>query len=195
MIEQILSFDKSLFLLLNSGFSNGFFDLFFLTITEPRSWIIPGIAGIALIIFKEKKGALIIIGLSLLTVAITDPVSARIMKPFFGRLRPCHPEAFVEGGRFLFGYKTSLSFPSCHSVNIFAQATLFSFFYPRLKFIFVIFAVLIGYSRIYTGVHYPLDVLAGALTGTVIAITVYYSYRICLNKFCKQKQIKEPVQS
>ncbi|HLV31431.1 MAG TPA: phosphatase PAP2 family protein [Chitinispirillaceae bacterium] len=196
MIDQILSIDKSLFLFLNAAFANGFFDLFFSTITEAKFWIIPGSAAVILLAVKERKKALIIIGLSILTVAITDPVSARLMKPFFARLRPCNPKALVEGGRFLLGYKRSFSFPSSHSMNIFAQATLFSLFYPRLKLVFIIFAAMIGYSRIYVGVHYPLDVIVGALTGSAIALTVYYSYYvICQKKPWKREPVNDPIQS
>lgn len=176
MHDILLSIDHSLFLLINATLINPFLDIIFIHITEPRFWIIPGVAVMVLFIRKEKKKALIVLGLAVLTVSITDPLAARFIKPLVGRLRPCNPNALIEGGRFLLGYKNSFSFPSSHSMNMFAEATLFSFFYPGKKIWFFVFAFFIGYSRIYVGVHYPFDVAGGAIMGMVIASVVYYGY-------------------
>ncbi|NLG16865.1 MAG: phosphatase PAP2 family protein [Fibrobacter sp.] len=180
MVEFLLSLDRYLFLFLNTQFSNPILDFFFVTITEARFWIIPAFLGAAFFIGFQKKKALIVIGLALITVALTDPISARIIKPLAGRLRPCHPDVLLEGGNFLLGLKKSFSFPSSHSMNIFAQATLLSLFYPRKSIWFFIFASIIGFSRIYVGVHYPGDVIFGALFGIIIACGVFYSFRFVL---------------
>lgn len=173
MVEFLQSIDNYVFLLINNYCSNVLLDVFFKNITEAKFWIIPALAAIVFFVKHEKKKALIIIGLSLVTVAITDPVSSQILKPLFGRPRPCHPVFFIQGGHFLSGMKTSLSFPSSHAMNIFAQATLFSCFYPAKKALFYGFAMLIGISRVYVGVHYPSDVLGGAFLGIIIAYCVF----------------------
>jgi undecaprenyl-diphosphatase len=126
----------------------------------------------------EKKCALLVLLLSAATVALSDPIAAHFIKPFVHRLRPCNPHALVEGGRFLLGYKTSFSFPSSHAMNMFGQALLFTFFYPRYGIWFFLFASTIGFSRIYVGVHYPFDVLGGAMFGMLCGAFVFGVYKI-----------------
>jgi undecaprenyl-diphosphatase len=152
-----------------------------MAITDGRHWIVPGII-VALVYLRfGKKHALTVLLLSAATVAITDPVCAHIIKPLFHRLRPCNPSDLVEGGRFLLGYKNSLSFPSSHAMNMFGQAVLFSFFYPRFSVWFFLFATIISFSRIYVGVHYPLDVLGGAVFGAACGLFVTAVYKMVLS--------------
>jgi len=191
MIENLLSIDKSIFLFINNYCSNAVFDVFFMTITEAKFWIIPSIAAMIFFIKHEKKKAVVILGLAVITVAISDPVSSQILKPIFRRYRPCHPEFFIQGGNFLAGMRTSLSFPSSHSMNIFAQAALFSCFYPSKAPIFYSFASLIGISRIYVGVHYPSDIVGGAFFGIITAYSVYAAFLFIKCKIVNRKQIEE----
>ncbi|MBN1575768.1 MAG: phosphatase PAP2 family protein [Chitinispirillaceae bacterium] len=175
--EQLLSLDRSLFLLLNTAIANPVFDIIFVNANEAKVWIIPGIIAAAFFIFKKRKEALVVLGLAIATVAITDPLATRVLKPLFHRARPCHPDLFVEGGRFLAGMRHTFSFPSVHAVNIFAQATLFAFFYPRWTWVYALFACCIGYARVYVGVHYPADVAAGAVVGILAGAGVAVAYR------------------
>jgi undecaprenyl-diphosphatase len=180
MLDSLLALDRSLFLLLNHTLAAAVLDPFFTVITDGRSWILPGILAALVFLKAEKKRALVVLLLAAAAVALTDPACARILKPLFHRLRPCNPDALVEGGRFLLGFKSSFSFPSSHAMNMFGQAALFSFFYRRFTAWFFLFAALIGYSRIYVGVHWPLDVLGGAVLGTAGGALVYGAYRLAL---------------
>jgi undecaprenyl-diphosphatase len=181
MFDTIIAGDKAIFLFINATLVHPLLDAFFVTITNGRFWIVPGTALVLLLFLKmDKKQAAILVALSLVTVAITDPLGSQILKPLVHRLRPCNPEVLIEGGRFLIGHKTSLSFPSNHAMNMFGQAMLFSLLYRRLAVWFFLFAALIGYSRIYVGVHYPLDVLGGAVFGMVCGAGVFGGYRIVI---------------
>ena len=195
MYEALLQIDRALFLFFNSTLANPVFDVIFPFITKGRNWIIPGIIMAVVYLFFGKKRAFIVLGCALITIAISDPVSVRILKPLFHRLRPCHPSHFIDGthmlldgGRFLFGHKTSLSFPSAHATNMFAQAMLLTLFYPKQATWFFIFASLIGYSRIYVGVHYPVDIVGGAIFGIGIGAFVYLLYNYIWQRIRKKKQ-------
>ena len=84
-----------------------------------------------------------------------------------------HPSV-VEGTRLLISQVGSRSFPSSHAANWGSMAFLFSWIFPRGKWIYITLAFLVGYSRIYVGVHYPLDVLGGFILGVLCAVLVLY---------------------
>lgn len=182
IIETLNNIDTQLFVFLNSIISTTLLNYFFVAITDARFWIFPAIVASILFIRKEHNKALIVLLLAGITVAISDPVSSQIFKPLLHRPRPCHPDYFINGAHLLFGLKSSLSFPSSHSTNIFALAFIITMFYPSRWIWFFSFAVLIGFSRIYVGVHYPGDVLGGALLGVIIALLVYSGY-LCSKKW------------
>ena len=190
MLDAIIHFDKVLFLILNRDIANPIFDVFFKTITNAKVWIIPGVAAALLYLKMEKKRALPVLVLSVITVCLTDQLAATVIKPLVHRLRPCNLAALVEGGRFLLGNNSHYSFPSNHAMNMFGQATLFSFFHPRYRRWFFLFAATIAFSRVYVGLHYPLDVVAGAVFGVVCGIVVAGLYKGVVLYFKKKRSIR-----
>jgi undecaprenyl-diphosphatase len=107
-------------------------------------------------------------------ILITDQLSSHVLKDLFGRVRPCE---VLDGVRAIDGCRHSLSFPSSHAVNTFAAATLFTVFYRRwVPWVAYGLAALVSYSRVYLGLHYPSDVLGGALIGVVCALAVVWVY-------------------
>jgi len=108
-------------------------------------------------------------------ILLTDQLSSQLLKDLFGRLRPC---AALEGVRAIDGCRQSASFPSSHAVNNFAAATLFSLHYRRwVPWVAFGLAGLVSYSRIYLGLHYPSDILGGALIGILCAVALWGLYR------------------
>jgi undecaprenyl-diphosphatase len=188
MLQWLQSLDTHIFLFFNATLANPVFDVLFPVITNPMYWILPACIAAFLFIRIERSKALIIIGLALLTVGISDPVCNRVIKPAVHRLRPCNPHVYIEHARYLSGRKTSQSFPSSHAMNMFAQAMLFSLFYRKRALWFFAFACIIGFSRIYVGVHYPFDVVGGAIGGIIVGGLVYYLYAIFVRMSCKNKQ-------
>jgi len=120
----------------------------------------------ALSLFGEPGRAAALTGLA--SVAATSAVANVALKPLGRRHRPDRDALSVPPAR-LVSMPSSTSFPSGHSASAFAFATGVGHVMPRAAAPVRALAALVGYSRVHTGVHYPADVLAGALTGTVVA--------------------------
>ena len=142
--------------------------------------------------FYKKGGvtALLLIVSALVLYGLSDDIPHRLIKPFFGRLRPCNPSYFIDGvhqfltgGRFLLGTKTSLSMPSIHALSSFAEALFWATLFPKVRWYLIGFAAFIAYTRVYVGVHYPGDILVGALLGSAMG---YYWAKLTQKVFNKR---------
>ncbi len=178
MIEFFIYIDRLLFSFFNRTVANPVFDVLMPFITDLNkhtiSFVIVGLILLALIIWGGKTGRIVAFGL-ILVVALTDQFNSSVLKSIFYRSRPCHfvNDIFnVENVRLLVGCGGGRSFPSSHAANNASVATFLAFYYPRLKWWFISFAVLIGFSRIYIGVHFPSDVMAGFLVGIVCGYAI-----------------------
>lgn len=182
MFAKLYDIDTTAFLIVNRSFSHWSLDRFFMTVTEFSHYIPPMILALFFFLRIDWKKTLAVAALAATTLALTDTLCSEVLKPLFNRPRPCNPELMVQGARCLAGLKSSLSFPSAHATNIFALATLLALLYPAGGFFFFAFAGIIGLSRVYIGVHYPLDVVGGAIAGSVVASGVYAAYRLLKNR-------------
>jgi undecaprenyl-diphosphatase len=106
-----------------------------------------------------------------LVLVISDGLGARVFKPYFNRQRPNYVASLNTVVRVPYQPKSG-SFPSNHTMNSVAVATMFAYYFPYSVVPAAILAFLAGYSRIYVGVHYPSDVLGGAIFGVLLAIFV-----------------------
>lgn len=168
----LIALDKAGFLFINRSLANPVFDAVMPIITNADYWRIPLFAAwLALMIFGGKRGRIAGL-LAVIVLAMSDQLSSAVVKPLVGRLRPCHPDVLIEGGRFLMGQKTSFSFTSSHAANNASVATLFAVKYPRTKGVFIGITAAVSFSRIYVGVHYPFDVLGGIALGILCAVII-----------------------
>jgi undecaprenyl-diphosphatase len=166
MTSLASSLDRALFHLINRGGENPFFDVLMPFMTDLKNFFcVLALLG-GWILWKERKAGLIFLIFIALTLAMTDSFSSRLLKEWVGRIRPCEilPEV-----RLLTDCNTSYSFPSSHAVNLFAAAYFLSQPFRRLAPVFYGIAAVVGYSRVYLGIHYPLDVMGGAGIGLLIA--------------------------
>ncbi len=168
MLDFILKFDLWLFHLINTGMANSLFDSLMPFITEARHWFLLYLFGAFLLVRMGKRGVFILF-LLIITAVLSDQINSHILKDYFGRIRPCHT---LEDIRLLVNCGAGKSFPSSHAANSFAAITVLIRFFRPYKWLFITIAVLIAFSRVYVGVHYPLDVIAGAAAGIVIGYAV-----------------------
>ncbi|UCF78686.1 MAG: phosphatase PAP2 family protein [Candidatus Eiseniibacteriota bacterium] len=153
---------------MNETTANPLFDAVMPFITEKAHFIIPLVLLWLVLFWKAGRRGRIVAFLTLVVIAISDQMSAHVLKSIFSRERP--PYA-LEGVRLLVDTTRSFSFPSAHAANGLAVASFVSSFYPRTKLALYLVATLVAYSRVYVGVHYPLDVIGGAALGLLIGFS------------------------
>jgi len=191
MIEEILKLDSQLFLFLNNLGSPAF-DNFWIYLSYKESNII---FYLALLVFyfysKSKKIKLSEVFYSLLFIAIMIAIAdqtANLFKDSFQRLRPCYNESLISFVRLV---KESCGgkygFFSAHASNSFSLAVFFGLLFKN-KFRFIIYmtlfyASLISFSRIYLGVHFPLDIFFGGVYGIITGLVIFRIYENRLNFF------------
>jgi 4-amino-4-deoxy-L-arabinose transferase-like glycosyltransferase len=175
---SLSALDALLFYFVNHTLQNNFFDIVMPLITR-RSWVI-FLPLFVWCIAKDRKTAVLALVLGVSSLLLADWTS-NTLKHFFERVRPC---GALDGVRLLIGCGQSFSMPSNHAVNAFAFMTPFYMLQRnRIRYLFVAAAALVGFSRIYVGVHYPFDVIVGTIIGVLMSILVLRCYRLASVKF------------
>ncbi len=187
MWEELVQLDKELFLFLNSQGSPNW-DGFWMFITNKFS-AIPLYAFLLFLSYKTlglKKTLLLLVAVSLL-ITVTNGL-ADFFKYGIQRLRPCYDNEISDLTRLVKGYcGGKFSYFSAHAGNSFAVAFFFTFLlrskYRYIGALLVLWAILVAYSRIYIGVHFPLDVLTGAVVGLIFSWLFAKLYIFAVHKF------------
>jgi undecaprenyl-diphosphatase len=173
MIEWLYGIDVALFRFGNETIANPAGDWFFPFITNLKNFIVPyALLLLGLLVFGKKRGALTLL-LIVITITIADQMSSFVVKPWVGRLRPCH---VLEDVRLLVGCGSGKSFTSSHATNNFALAVIIQHMYPKARWYILTWAALVAFSRVYVGVHYPSDIVGGAVLGSLIGFAVIFLY-------------------
>ncbi len=183
MFETFNHIDQQFFLAINNGLQNPFLDWLCPILRNQKVWYPLYAILIFLLYKKHKKETLwIVLGAAVL-ILISDQVSANLIKNLVQRLRPCSDPGFQNQVHLLVNCGGGFSFISAHATNHFAIAFFMMGFFETQKRWFVpvafIWASSIAFSQVYVGVHYPFDVICGAILGSILG---YIFSRIIISK-------------
>lgn len=180
MLQTIERFDHWLFYLINRDGKNVVFDHLMPFISNETNFFIPiAVVWLYMMIRNDAEYRTVAIAVIAL-IGVSELLCSDVFKPLFGRYRPFESisdfhlfrgpgDAWRWTGTLDERGGNSLAMPSAHATNIFAAAVFLSYYFRRLWPLFLVIAVAVAYSRVYTGNHFPMDVIVGAALGTACA--------------------------
>lgn len=191
MFETIKNSEYEWFLWLN-GFHNPTMDFVMSWVTYRFTWI-PLYIYIIYYIFKKISGIfwqnLLFV---LISVGLADRITSGFMKPHFARFRPCHDPHIQNLVHLVGGCGGQYGFASSHAANCFALAVSFLILSKKsnvksnnLTIFLFLWAIFVSYSRIYVGVHFPTDLIVGAMIGSILPIFIFQIQTFFKYKFIK----------
>ena len=181
MPDQLLQLDRYLFHFVNHDLANPFFDLIMPYLRNPKFWIPLYVFIIGFCIWKYKKQGMLIIIFLVLCAGFADRTSAGVIKPLIKRLRPCRDPIVSQTDMERVKCGSGYSFPSTHATDHFAMTFfLIILFYQRWKWIWfwgILWAGVISFAQVYVGVHFPIDVIGGAIYGIMTGCLFAWLFR------------------
>jgi len=184
-MDWLIDLDKQLFLFLNSLRAD-WLDPVMFTISAKHTWFPLYIITIFAIYYKQnwKWASLAVIGI-ILTIVAADQGSVHLFKEVFCRLRPTHDPEISDFTNIVNNYRGgSYSFVSSHAANTFAFASFTLLYFKKRWYTkaIIAWAAIVSYSRIYLGVHFPADILGGALLGSGLGFFFWWLFSLTTEK-------------
>ena len=183
-MEFLSSIDTAIFSFINGTMANPVSDMVmpYLTDLNKYWWGLTLFVAAWLLLFARggHRGRVAAI-LLLICIAVTDQLNSGVLKDIFHRPRPCATVdgvAVMEHVHLLVNCGRGDSFPSSHAANNFGAAFLLAFFYRSWAGGLFLFAGAVGLSRISVGVHYPSDILGGAIVGWFCSMVLIFLWRL-----------------
>jgi membrane-associated phospholipid phosphatase len=191
MLERLHNWDVYFFYKINTVWTNSFFDHIFPWWRDSTTWYPLYLFLLLFVIINFGWRVWTYILFVALNVTITDQLSSTFFKHWVPRLRPCQDPFMHDAVRMIVNHCSGgNSFPSSHATNHFGAAV---FFFCTLKpyiknygWLFFFWAATVSYGQIYVGVHYPTDVIGGAIIGSIIG----YLMALIYNKTIKLPELK-----
>ncbi len=181
LVNFLKTVDRWLFTKVNHDWTTPFLDNVFPVWREAITWV-PLYIFLLLVMFINFGNKIWpwIVGMAV-TIALSDQISSHLLKPLVQRPRPCHDPMLADHIRLLLKYcSNSFSFTSSHATNHFAIAFFIYLtmkeYFGKWAYLFLLWAATISYGQVYIGVHYPLDVVSGAILGTGIGSFTAYVF-------------------
>jgi len=163
--------EKAVVLLIASKWRRPSLDKLMIGISDPYQWLTPTLILALCLIYIDWRSGIQALLLGAFSAAMADGINARYIKPNVDRIRPGQQFDEVESiGNMNKGHH---SFPSNHAANTLAFTLALSLFFPGMLWFLLPFTLLVGYSRIYCGAHFPLDVIGGWVHGSAWVMLFY----------------------
>lgn len=190
-LSQLSQFDNEALLALN-GSNSVYWDAVMWIVTQTVTWI-PLLLVLLYVVMKNSswRSLLLFVLAMALTVALADRLSSGVIKPLVMRWRPTHDATFLHTIDTVFGYTGGrFGFVSSHAANTFSLFVLLSLILRSgvMSVALFLWACLSSYSRIYLGVHFPGDILCGALLGMAVGFIVYLLYAFLASRLDVSRQ-------
>ncbi|MBD1364250.1 phosphatase PAP2 family protein [Mucilaginibacter sp. ZT4R22] len=181
MPDFLLQLDRHLFYFINHDLSNAFFDWIMPWMRNPKFWVPLYVFIIAFCVYRYKKQGAILVLMLALAAGFADFTSASLIKKTVQRARPCRDVITSQTVISRVPCGTGYSFPSTHATDHFAMAAFLCLaFFRKWKWIgiaVIFWASIICFAQVYVGVHFPVDVTAGAIYGGLVGWLFFAGFK------------------
>jgi len=165
LAETLQAWDTAIFRAIHFGLHHPWLDPVMKALTDPGRFKAPLIVCACLLFTLRRARGVLALLVLVVTLAASDQISAKVIKPIFKRPRP---SVVIEDSKPLFGVRKSYAMPSVHATNFTAAIPIMATVFPAGAIPYAIYAGLVSFSRIYVGDHWPFDVLAGVALGLTL---------------------------